>query len=69
MATITKVTVSLTMLNVFLSDNTVKPFFYTQPLATFLYTATPQQRENWDIQDKGRAVVWPDLGQSLGSSS
>lgn len=53
------------MLNVFLSDNTIKPFFYTQAPATFLYPATPAQRANWDIQDKGRAVVWPELGQSL----
>lgn len=65
MPTITKVTVSTTMLVVYLSDNTIRPFVYAQAPACFLYPVTMKQRDNWDIQDKGRALVWPELGQSL----
>jgi hypothetical protein len=65
MQTITKVTTSTTMLIVYLSDNSFRSFVYANPTAAFLYAATPKQRDNWDIQDQGRAVVWPELGKSL----
>lgn len=53
------------MFIVYLSDNNIRPFLYAQAPACFLYPATPKQRDNWDIQDQGRAVVWADLGRSI----
>ena len=49
MATIIKVTITETMLNLHLSDHSVRGWALVDATACFLFTATKAQRDNWDI--------------------
>jgi hypothetical protein len=65
MANITRIEFTATTIYVYLSDGTMRCNLYTQANVAFLYSATPQQRENWTFAQKDRAITWPDLGETL----
>ncbi|KUG06868.1 hypothetical protein ASU33_05965 [Solirubrum puertoriconensis] len=65
MANINRVELTATAVYFHLSDGTFRHCLYTQACATFLYAATPRQRENYVLEQRDSVVNWPDLGGSL----
>ncbi len=63
--TILNVTLTATMVNLHLSDHSVRGWVLVDPTVSFLFAATVAERNNWQLIEKGAVVTWPELGRSL----